>query len=255
MSETDLEREMAAGIVHYENRSIPLRIKEYTITAPSKGRNILHWHEDFEIVQILEGICIYKINDDMILLQKGDFLFINSRVMHVNTRGDCPEMSARCLLFQPSVLSANPMVQEKYIDTVYRAAPFDYIVFPRNTEKTKECIRWMDMIYEAKKNAQPAYELDVLAGLHGLMACVYRHTANIVPAVYQRTWTADQEKIMLEYIYRNYSEKITLKDIAASASISTHRCCEIFREKIGWSPVERSMIASRRCPNPHSFDT
>lgn len=250
MSITDLEREMAAGIVHYEDRAFPLRIKEYTVTAPSHGRNIPHWHEDFEIAQIMEGICRYKVNDDEILLQKGDFLFVNSRAMHVNTRGDCPRMSARCLLFQPSLLTSNPMILAKYIEPVHRGAPFEYLYFPRNTEEAAECGRWMDMIYDAKRSSKPAYELEVLAGLHGLAACVYRHAANIAPAVDQRTPSADQEKIMLEFIYSNFRDRITLKDIAGSAYLSTHRCCEIFREKIGRSPVEylnyyRLQVAAR----------
>jgi len=238
MSEADIEREMAAGIVHYEDLSFPLRIKEYTVTAPSHGRNIPHWHEDFEIAQIMEGICRYKVNDDVILLQKGDFLFVNSGVMHVNTRGDCPFVSVRCLLFQPSLLTSNPMILSKYIEPVYRSAPFEYLFFPRNTDQSRECAEWMDLIYEAKKSGRTAYELDVLAGLHGLAACIYRHAASIASPVDQKTETADQEKAMLEYIYSHYREQITLKDIASAAYLSSHRCCEIFREKIGRSPVE-----------------
>ncbi len=246
----DIEREMAAGIVHYEDRALPMRIKEYTITAPSKGRNIPHWHEDFEMVQIMEGQCLYKVNDDVIVLKKDDFLFVNSRVMHVSTRGDCERMSARCLLFQTSVLTGNPVIMQRYVEPVVSTAAFDYLFFPGNTEEASMCAHWMDIIYASRKEKKPAYELEVLAGIHGLMACVCRNAVNIAPAVYQRTRTADQEKIMLGYIYRNYSEKITLSDIAGSAYLSTHRCCEIFREKIGWSPIEylnyyRLQVASK----------
>jgi AraC-like DNA-binding protein len=142
------------------------------------------------------------------------------------------------------------MILAKYVDPVYRSAPFEYFYFPRNTDEASQCGRWMDLIYAAKKSGRPAYELEVLAGLHGLAACIYRHAASIAPAVDQKTWTADREKVMLEYIYTNFRDRITLKDIAGSAYLSTHRCCEIFREKIGRPPVEylnyyRLQVAAR----------
>ena len=250
MQREQLIWDMAAGIVHYENAAIPLRIKEYTVQDESEERGIPHWHDDFELVQVLDGICEYAINEDVILLQKGDFLFVNPRVMHRSHKYSDNPMSARCLLAQAKILSANQMIQEQYIEPVADSSLFAYLYFPRNTEEAGECLRWMDLIYAAKNSQKPGYELEALAGLHGIMACIYRTAAHISPAHFQRSDTADLEKKMLSYIYQRYREKISLADIAGSAPVSVHRCCEIFRKQLGYTPIEylnfyRLQVAAR----------
>lgn len=238
MKKEQLIQDMAAGIVHYENAAIPLRIKEYSVHENREEYNIPHWHDDFELMQVLEGVCEYKINDDLIYIQNGDFLFVNARVMHKTKRhGDSP-LTGRCLLFRQGILSPNPMIQEKYLESIRNAGPFEYIYFPRNTKEADICIRWMNWIYEAKHESLPAYEMEALAGLHAIMACIYRYISRITPAVEQKSEKAELEKKMLSFIYHQYADKITLTDIASSASISVHRCCEIFKENVGYSPVE-----------------
>jgi len=250
MQREQLIWDMAAGIVHYENAEIPLRIKEYTIDDNVEERNIPHWHDDFELVQVLEGVCEYTINEDKIYLQKGDFLFLNTKVMHKSHRYSTSPLRARCLLFQPKILSSNAMIKERYIEPVWVTNPVEYIYFPRNTDETSKCLFWMNEIYNARNKNLPAYELEALAGLHGIMACIYRHISEIAPAIYQKSKTADLEKKMLSFIYQHYKEKITLGDIAAAGNIGKHRCCEIFREKTGYTPIEylnfyRLQVASR----------
>lgn len=250
MLKEQLIKDMAAGIVHYENAAIPLRIKEYTIREEGEDRNIPHWHDDFELVQVLEGVCEYKINNDLIYLEKGDFLFVNTRIMHKSRRYSDKPLVARCLLFQPKILSPNPMIQQKFIEPVQNSRPFSYIYFSKNMNEAITCNQKMDEIYKAKKEQLQAYELDAIAGLHGIMACIYRHISEITPVISQRSETSELEKKMLSYIYHSYADKIMLADIAGAASVSVHRCCEIFKDNVGFSPVEylnyyRLQVAAR----------
>ena len=43
---------------------------------------------------------------------------------------------------------------------------------------------------------------------------------------------------MTGFIQRNYSEKISLNDIAEAGAICRSKCCKIFREFLGKTPVE-----------------
>ena len=227
-----------AGIVHYENTEIPLRVKEYTINTDSRGHNIMHWHDDFELVQVLEGICEYRIEADTILLQPGDFLFVNSRVMHASRRYGDTVLKARCLLFQKSLLCPNPAIEKYYFAPVYEDQPFAYLFFPRHTPEAERCLMIMDDMYLAKQDKRTAYELEIIAGLHEIMVCIYRCISGFVVHAPQRELASETQKAMLSFIYHHCQEKITLADIAESGNVSPRHCCEIFRRTTGCTPME-----------------
>jgi len=43
---------------------------------------------------------------------------------------------------------------------------------------------------------------------------------------------------MTGYIQANYTRRITLEQIAAAGSVCRNRCCILFRENLGCSPIE-----------------
>lgn len=235
---SDQIRDTAAGIVHYENADIPLRIKQYAIEGKVTRRIIPHWHDDFELVQVLNGALEYVINDDCLIMQKGDFLFVNSRVMHMSARHGEGRVDARCLLFQPRLLSPNPLVQSSFIEPIWENSPFEYIFFPRNTEESGMILSLMNEIYAAKEENRTAYEMEVIGHLHQILAIIYRYTRKISPHIDQRSPAADSRKSMLSFIYHRYMDKISLEDIAGAGHVSKHRCCELFKEMLGYTPVE-----------------
>ena len=53
----------------------------------------------------------------------------------------------------------------------------------------------------------------------------------------------NQERVqnMLTFIHAHYSEKLTLNDIAAAASVSTRECIRCFRNTIRQTPLEYVM--------------
>lgn len=228
----------AATAVHYENHNIPLRIKQYTM-APGAERNLIpHWHDDFELVHILSGTMEYRINDDRLIMSAGDFLFVNAREMHYNRRyGDAP-VSAQCILFQPKLLTSNQVIQERYIEPVWINGPFEYLYYPKNTEQAKKYNAIMDRILELKAHGENGYEMEVIGHLHILMYWIYKELTPVTSVHQGLSYNTDIQKKMISFIYHRYSDKITLKDIAAAGNVSTHKCCDLFREYMSTTPVD-----------------
>ncbi len=69
------------------------------------------------------------------------------------------------------------------------------------------------------------------------MNVIIEEFANRNPAFKQITPMGELEKKMITFIYEHFSEKITLTDIARSANINTHTCCDIFKHYLNTSPV------------------
>ena len=240
MNKHDVNKELIdiAAIVHYENSNIPLRIKQYTASEGKERPWIPHWHDDFELVYILSGTMEYRINDDVLIMSPGDFLFINSREMHYNMRHGEEPVTAQCIIFQPEILSSNLYIQNRFIEPVLVNSPFEYLYYPRNTVQSRKCGDYMQKIVQTKASGENGYELEVIGYLHLLMAVIYRELSPVTLSVQGLSYNTDIQKRMISYIYHNYGNKITLKDIAEAGSVSTHKCCDLFREYMSTTPVD-----------------
>ena len=54
---------------------LPFSIYKGTI-SPSFPSIATHWHEEIEVIIVLDGSCNYRINLDSFLINKGDILWI-----------------------------------------------------------------------------------------------------------------------------------------------------------------------------------
>lgn len=239
-----------ATVPHYESNRFPLRIKD--IMEQTKGDIVFpHWHDDIEFAYIKSGKYEYRINDDSLIMQEGDFLFINSRVMHyIKTLGDAPTRNY-CIIFKPAILTGNEEIRNKYLDPIYKGNPLEFLYFPRNTKFAKDCGKWMEFIMKAYKEDHEDYEMIAIAGLSMIMHLLYKEFSDRNPAIKQTTDIGEIEKKMISFIYEQYPNDISLNDIASSANISTHTCCDIFKHYVGVSPVKylnlfRLEMASRQ---------
>ncbi len=227
--------ETELAVPHYEDPSIPLRIKHY-IKEPSSIQTIPHWHDDYELVYLLEGQYRYRINDDDLLLQAGDFLFINSKVLHYD-QVVSDSVEVYMIVFQPSILTGNKTIYNTFLEPIAGINPIEYLYFPRNTKQSEECSKWMKEIINLHKKHKHSYYLTAIAYLIFIMNVIIEEFSTRNPAFKQITPLGVVERKMIKYIYEHYSEKITLSNIADSASINVHTCCDIFKHYLNTSPI------------------
>ena len=72
----------ASEIVHYDNPGVPLYIRTGILSNYPDMKALCHWHEDIELIYVIEGEMNYRINDRDILLKEKDCLVVNSRQLH-----------------------------------------------------------------------------------------------------------------------------------------------------------------------------
>ncbi len=227
--------ETELAVPHYEDPNIPLRIKHY-IKDSSSIQTMPHWHDDFELVYVAKGQYEYRINDDDLVLQPGDFLFINSKVLHYD-RVISDQVEVYMIVFQPSILTGNKTIYNTFLEPISGINPIEYLYFPRNTKQSNECNKWVKEIINLHKEHKHSYYLTAIAYLIFIMNVIIEEFANRNPAFKQITPLGELERKMITYIYEHYPEKITLADIADSANINTHTCCDIFKHYLNTSPV------------------
>ncbi len=200
-----------------------------------------HWHPSFEFNYVIKGEVVIRVAESVILLKQGDALFINSGIIHDVSAGNKAEhIKYYSHIFSPQFLSgmSGSIFEQKYISpvTVSRDLPF-YVIHP----DTYENIRMIEKLLRAaelSENESFGYEFEIRAELCRLWCILLKETEELrTHDSLKNTVDMDRIKIMMQYIYDHYMEKITLTDIALSANISNRECTRCFQRCIKASPI------------------
>ena len=131
----------------------------------------------------------------------------------------------------------NSLFEEKYFLPVSRNSALQlWLVKPDSLEHIEMISTEMKAI-ELCKQEPDGFEFDLRTRLCDFWRLLLKDTAAIRATARQRG-NADTErmKAMMGFIHEHYGEKISLDDIAESASISTRECSRCFRRCIDSSP-------------------
>lgn len=232
----------AAEIVFYDHPDIPVYIKEDDLSEYPDMKALCHWHEDIEMVLVIEGEMDYQVNGRSILLQEQDCIIINSRQLHYGYSHLHHGCKFICIRFHPKLLGANQVIYKNYVMPFIENKGIEYLYYNKEYDKAaghppvRELI---GRILLLKSRQEDAYELEVLGVLHQLWRILFCQCKSIL----QQEITPDQsdialQKKMVSYIYEHYRDTVTLEEIAASANISRSKCCIIFKQYLQQSPVD-----------------
>ena len=65
-------------IISYDVAGIPIYIREGYLSFYPNYRALCHWHEDIELIYVLDGRMKYYVNGKVIIMESGDSVMINS---------------------------------------------------------------------------------------------------------------------------------------------------------------------------------
>lgn len=200
-----------------------------------------HWHDEFEVVIVTEGIVNVKISNSELVLKAGEGYFANGGILHsASLRSKTGHQ--HCLIFSPDLLSAkDDIVRKTYIDPVINNCSFPFV-------KLSPEISWQGKILELCENAwqQGAYEhkdypLHVKANLSLVFALLIDHI-NLISEKnsYTNNTKKDESRIKkaIIFIEDNFDSFISIKDIAKSADISVSTCLRLFKNILCTTPTQ-----------------
>ena len=226
-------------IVQYEHPPIPLYIRTASLSVYPGMSAPCHWHDDIEWIHILKGRMYYDINGRQLLLDEDDSLMINTRQMHYGHSRNEQDCRFVCILFHPSLFCSNQALQRQYVAPVLRNNSLEYLHFSSSQSPGPEVSGFLTRIVALKERAAPGYEMEAIALMHMLWIRLWQAGKLISdPDHTEMSNDLKIQKDMVSFLYRHYSEKITLDDIAASGNVSRSKCCRIFKHYLQQSPID-----------------
>jgi AraC-like DNA-binding protein/quercetin dioxygenase-like cupin family protein len=194
-----------------------------------------HWHEDLEILFIIDGELAYNVNGKSIILHSGEGICVNSRRIHSNHSIPGKSCAYYCSITHPSLLASSKYIEQTYLTPLLGPNSFDYLLLRRN-DWTSVIIEELERLFEGSD--PKTIELDILESCFRIWKAIYTHVD--VPSISAEpaAFKIGTFKSMMLFIQDHYMEKISLEEIAAAGNVGKTLCTKLFKKYVTKTPVE-----------------
>ena len=146
------------------------------------------------------------------------------------------------IVFSGSAIAPeNSIIFQKYIKPIALCDQMPFVVFRHNDLNQDEVNNWLKDIYSRlRRQGENCFEMAVQRNLSKIFEYLFRNFECLPKTEVPRIQITAQIRIqkMLSYIYDNYSNAITLEDIANAANISRSEAGRCFKTYMECSPVD-----------------
>lgn len=231
-NETDSLNNPEKQIISYTSKHLPLACQ---IGLPKKPDITAHWHEEIEILYILENSLTVRVDKKTYFLKKDSVFFINSRQVHQLVEGNCKIMQ---LQFDSSLFLQNYALQQDFIRPILLNSQYHCYNLTPDSNYYPEMKNLILSVKNCFEKQPPAYQLRVIGFLHCGMALLFEiqdhaeKTDSLEPSDFNSV------ENMYSYIVRFYPEKIHLEDIAKAGNVCRSKCCQLFNRYFHMTPMQ-----------------
>lgn len=200
-----------------------------------------HWHEEIEIIYIEDGQLNLKIPSKSFYLKQGDCIAINSNILHYASAID--DCQLHSLVFSSKLITGNEASNEtsvfakKYIQPLICCNSFSgYFIKSNDNEQVTH---WFNCAFNALAQDVFGFEFIIREKLSYICLFLYKQFEKEIDT---KDFTLNQNNLrikkMLEYIHKNFSNNISLMEIAKTVNISERECLRCFNKTIQLSPIQ-----------------
>jgi len=226
----------------YGGYDFPMRLYLDDFRSLPLGHINWHWHKQLEFSCVLRGEIEYSVGEAKIRLGQGEGVFINAGRLHaIRPAAGHENAMAFSLVFSPAILSygVESIVYQKYVLPVAQDRRLHCLTLRQDIPWQREMLALLAQLYGLFQERPYGFELSAQSLLvqawREMVLHLNRNTAEKGGA-----GDASEERLkrMISCIQANFSEALTLQQIASAASVSKSECIRCFKKRLGVTPVE-----------------
>lgn len=220
---------------------LPFSIYKGTL-SPSFPSIAAHWHEEIEVIIVLDGSCDYRINLDTFVINKGDILIIDSQSLHSLTYIPNQNMTWASFVFNINMLKSSNTdgVLLKYIAPLLNHEHQLPIIIKDNINCYSKIFNVIENIIYCYYEKDIAYELELKSLLFKFFSLLYKN--DLIEKHQDKNSltinTTDKIKLILNYINDHYSEDISINTLAELCEYSQYHFMRFFKKHIGLTCIQ-----------------
>lgn len=199
-----------------------------------------HWHQEWEAALITEGTCLVAAENRKVTLHAGEGFFINSGILHGCWDLESTGCRFHSLVFHPRLVggSLDSIFYHDFILPLTEAPAFKFLPLYPFEPWQKTALDALENGWQACTREVPGYPFLVRNYLSEFVYLLCSHLPSTQRSPNQKSLRdAERIKTMLSHIHAHYGNPLTIRGIAASASISESECLRCFHTAIGTSPI------------------
>lgn len=198
-----------------------------------------HWHEELELMLVVEGGLEVQLPRQSFSLGPGDCLALNAGLLHCGTAAG-EGCLLRSLVFHPLLVAGGreSVFFTRYLQPLLDAPGFWGVCWPAGSQQAG----WFAAAFAALSEEPEGFEFAVRGALSRLCLSLFVQFGGQAAGA-GRAKGADQQraKQMLEFLQQRYAEPLTLAQIAAAASVSPRECLRCFQRTLHCPPMQYLM--------------
>lgn len=222
------------------NQELPLMIEKENFDT-HKQDELAHWHNSFELIEVVEGKFYCNVDGSEFLINKGNICIINrGRLHHIYTEDYNASMCRKkTIIFNPDYFIKDQNIYEKYILPLLEKDAFAHIQFNIKKGIGLDINTLMKEI-EALEDEKPiGYELEEYSLIYKVIRYLYlayQSSKQSIHAAYDAN--VQIQRNMTSFIHEHFGSKIGLEDIADAGQVSKSTCIRLFHKYTGKSPID-----------------
>ena len=222
------------------NQELPLVIEKENFDT-HKQDELAHWHNSFELIEVVEGRFYCNVDGSEFLINKGNICIINrGRLHHIYTEDYNASMCRKkTIIFNPDYFIKDQNIYEKYILPLLEKDAFAHIQFNIKKGIGLDINTLMKEI-EALEDEKPiGYELEEYSLIYKVIRYLYLAYQSSKQSIHT-TYDANVQiqRNMTSFIHEHFNSKIGLEDIADAGQVSKSTCIRLFHKYTGKSPID-----------------
>lgn len=200
-----------------------------------------HWHDEIEIVLVVEGATKVECIDKSDIVHAGEMIFINANTLHKLTNHGPEDCRILNVVFNPKMLGGihYGLIYKKHILPIIHNKALLFYKFTAD-------VSWHNLAMKELADAFTTWELQredrefcMNIALMKFWHLFCTNQASVLaPTQKQSTAKNNEARVhaLLNFIHHHYDERISISDMSHAANISESECYRIFRHALKSTP-------------------
>ena len=199
-----------------------------------------HWHKDLELMYVVSGQVMAYCNGQSSLLQSGDGIFVNTKVLHRYQVYGSQPCHVCYIIFNPELVSGGvgTIYHQKYISPLISDQTFPCQFLFRRHDADQQILQCIQTAFQAAADSQPGYEYDIRYYVSKALLQLLLEYKPLAYKTVKKPLRTERLQAMLDFLHWHFNEEITLQQIANSSGVSSREAQRCFKDILGMSPME-----------------
>ncbi len=234
-------------VLHYDNPDFQVFFRRNNIPGCCTFDEMkIHWHDEVEFIYVVRGQIGYQLNGSYVSMKEGEGIFVNSRQLHV-IKSENVDCELYCLIFHPVVLSASKHIVEKHVNPIIENDSIPYVVLSENEARQRRMLHDIKEIegfegpgndFDREYDRKPGHELGTMRLIYDIWSELYHYLDIEHKTDIQKNHGLAIVERMMNYVYENYQEKLSLEKLCEVGNIGKTKCESLFDKYLNMSPME-----------------